>query len=69
MMTKNGERRERKMLLRSHMRYEKTNNPAERADVANGNIEVIGGAGCPRAVPIVAEYELCAMVRESRLVR
>jgi hypothetical protein len=72
MMTRNGERRERKMVLRNQMRYEIADNPTERAAVANGNIEVIGGEGCPRedaAVPICAEEELCAMVGESKVVR
>ena len=72
MMTRNGERTESKMVLRNQMRYERTDNPAVRADVANGNSEAIGGEGCPlegAAIPIAAEDELCAMVGESRLVR
>jgi len=72
MMTRNGERTESKMALRNQMRYERAVNPAVRADVANGNSEVIGGEGCPlegAAIRIAAEDELCAMVGESRLVR
>jgi hypothetical protein len=60
------------MVLRNQMRYERVVNPVERADVANGNIDVIGGGGRPRegtVVPIPAEDELCAMVGENRLVR
>lgn len=72
MMTRNGERTENKIVLRNQMRYEMTDNPAVRADVANGNSAIIGGEGCPledAAVPIAAEDELCAMVGVSRLVR
>ena len=72
MMTRNGERTERKMVLRNQMRYERTDNPTVRAVVASGNSEVIGGEGRPlegAAVPIAAEDELCPMVGESRLVR
>jgi hypothetical protein len=48
MMARNGEKKERKKVLKSQIAYERAANPAEKADVANGNIDVIGGEVRPR---------------------
>jgi len=54
------------------MTCERADNPAEKADVASGIIEVIGGGVRPgegAAIPNAAEDELCAMVGERRVGR
>lgn len=69
MMTRNGERKYKKMLLKSQMRCETADSPAEKAAAASGSIEIIGGGVRPgggAAIPNTAEGELCAMVGEAR---
>lgn len=61
------------MFLKSQMRRERADNPAEKTDVASGIIEVMGGGVRPgggAAIPNTAEEdELCAMVGERRVGR
>lgn len=69
-MARNGERRERKMRLRSQTTCERADNTAEKAVVTNGNTEDIGGEVCPRGgvtLTAAVEAEVCAMAGETRL--
>ena len=63
-MTRNGERTERKMVLKSQTTYERADNPAENKGANNGNMEDIGGEVCPRegvAIPVAVKGELCVI--------
>jgi len=44
--TRNGEKRERRTVLRIQTKYERAVDPAERADATNGNKVNIGGEVC-----------------------
>jgi len=60
------------MMLRSQTTCERADNPAEKAEVTNGNMEDIGGGVCtPGGVTLTAavEGEVCAMAGESKATR
>jgi hypothetical protein len=70
MMTRKGERRDRRMLLRSQTTTERADNPPKKADVTKGNKEDIGGGVGPRGgvtLTAAVEGEVCAMAGKTRL--
>ena len=67
MMTRKGEKRERRTLLKSQTTAERADTPLKKADVTSGNKEDIGGEVGPRGdVTLTAPVEgVCSMVGET----